>query len=250
MVCHHLNPRLPEDLAFAESRIRAGTIAAEDVLHDIGAISMIGSDSQAMGRVGETIIRTWQTAHVMKRRRGRLSADERADNDRARRYVAKYTICPAIAHGVADEVGSVEVGKLADLVLWDPAYFAVRPDLVIKGGAVAWAPIGDANASIPSPQPVLGRAMFAAMPAAAGRHSLSFVAAAALDAGIAERLELTRELRAVGDVRSLGKADMPRNDATPAIRVDSEAFTVTIDGELVEPDPATELPLAQRYSLF
>jgi urease subunit alpha len=250
MVCHHLNPRLPEDLAFAESRIRAGTIAAEDVLHDLGAISMIGSDSQAMGRVGETIIRTWQTAHVMKRRRGQLSAGEVADNGRARRYVAKYTICPAVAHGIASEVGSVEVGKLADLVLWEPAFFAVRPAMVLKGGAVAWAPIGDANASIPSPEPVLGRPMFAAMPLAAGRHSRSFVAPAALEAGLAERLELVRELRAVGDVRALGKADMPGNDATPEIRVDSERFTVTVDGELIEPDPVTELPLAQRYSLF
>jgi urease subunit alpha len=250
MVCHHLNPRLPEDLAFAESRIRAGTIAAEDVLHDLGAISMIGSDSQAMGRVGETIIRTWQTAHVMKRRRGQLSANELADNARARRYVAKYTICPAIAHGIDAELGSVELGKLADLVLWDPAFFAVRPDLVIKGGAVAWAPIGDANASIPSPQPVLGRPMFAASPLAAGRHALSFVAPVALDGGLAERLGLVRELRAVAQVRSLTKADMPHNDATPEIRVDSDAFTVTIDGELIEPDPATELPLAQRYSLF
>ncbi len=250
MVCHHLNPRLPEDLAFAESRIRAGTIAAEDVLHDLGAISMIGSDSQAMGRIGETIIRTWQTAHVMKRRRGRLSADELADNSRARRYVAKYTICPAIAHGLDAEIGSVEVGKLADLVLWDPAFFAARPDLVLKGGAVAWAPIGDANASIPSPQPVFGRPMFAASPLVAGRHSFSFVAASAIDAGLAERLELVRELRPVADVRSLGKADMPHNDATPEIRVDSEAFTVTVDGELIEPNPVTELPLAQRYSLF
>jgi urease subunit alpha len=250
MVCHHLNPRLPEDLAFAESRIRAGTIAAEDMLHDLGAISMIGSDSQAMGRVGETIIRTWQTAHVNKRRWGPLSASEVADNDRARRYVAKYTICPAIAHGLGAEVGSVEVGKLADLVLWDPAFFAVRPDLVLKGGAVAWAMIGDANASIPSPQPVFGRAMFAASPLAAGRHSLSFVAPAALDAGLAERLELVRELRAVADVRGLSKADMPHNDATPEIRVDSETFTVTVDGEAIEPEPASELPLAQRYSLF
>jgi len=250
MVCHHLNPRLPEDLAFAESRIRAGTIAAEDALHDLGAISMIGSDSQAMGRVGETIIRTWQTAHVNKLRRGRLSASEVADNGRARRYVAKYTICPAIAHGLGAEVGSVEAGKLADLVLWEPAFFGVRPDLVLKGGAVAWAAIGDANASIPSPQPVFGRPMFAAAPLAAGRHSLSFVAPAALDAGLAQRLELVRELRAVADVRALSKSDMPHNDATPEIRVDSETFTVTIDGEAIEPQPATELPLAQRYSLF
>ena len=250
MVCHHLNPRIPEDLAFAESRIRAGTIAAEDVLHDLGAISMIGSDSQAMGRVGETIIRTWQTAHVMKLRRGPLAAGELADNMRAKRYVAKYTICPAVAHGLEAEIGSVEVGKLADLVLWDPAYFAVRPDLVLKGGAVAWAPIGDANASIPTPQPIFGRPMFAASPAVAARHSISFVAPAALDGGLADRLGLVRELRVVGDTRSRGKADLPLNDAMPEIRVDSERFTVTIDGELIEPAPATELPLAQRYSLF
>src|SRR5437588_433089 len=179
MVCHHLSPRIPEDLAFAESRIRAGTISAEDVLHDLGAISMIGSDSQAMGRAGETIIRTWQTAHAMKRRRGQLAAGERADNDRARRYVAKYTICPAVAHGLDDEIGSVAVGKLADLVLWDPAFFAARPHLVIKGGAIAWAQIGDANASIPTPQPVLGRPMFAAAAGVAGQRSLAFVAASA-----------------------------------------------------------------------
>lgn len=250
MVCHHLNPRIPEDLAFAESRIRAGTIAAEDVLHDLGAISMVGSDAQAMGRVGETIIRTWQTAHAMKRRRGRLSATEVADNGRARRYVAKYTICPAVAHGLDAELGSVEVGKLADLVLWDPAFFAVRPDLVIKGGAVAWAPIGDANASIPTPQPVLVRPMFGAVPTVAGRHCLTFVAPAALGGDLEERLGLTRALRAVGATRELTKADMPHNDARPDIRVDNQAFTVTVDGVLVEPEPATELPLAQRYSLF
>ena len=250
MVCHHLNPRIPEDLAFAESRIRAGTIAAEDVLHDLGAISMIGSDSQAMGRVGETIIRTWQTAHVMKLRRGPLAEGELADNMRAKRYIAKYTICPAVAHGLEAEIGSVEVGKLADLVLWNPTYFAVRPDLVLKGGVVAWAPIGDANASIPTPQPIFGRPMFAASPAVAGRHSISFVAPAALEGDLADRLGLARELRAVGDTRSRGKADLPLNDAMPEIHVDSERFTVTIDGELIEPAPASELPLAQRYSLF
>jgi urease subunit alpha len=250
MVCHHLNPRLPEDLAFAESRIRAGTIAAEDVLHDLGAISMIGSDSQAMGRVGETVIRTWQTAHAMKARRGSLPGDGEADNERVKRYIAKYTICPAVAHGLDAEVGSVAVGKLADLVLWSPAFFAARPDLVLKGGAVAWAPIGDANASIPTPQPVLGRPMFAATPAAAADRSVSFVAAAALEGGLDERLALDRRLAAVGWTRSLTKADMPRNDATPQISVDSSAFTVTVDGELIEPQPAIELPLAQRYNLF
>jgi urease subunit alpha len=245
IVCHHLNPKVPEDLAFAESRIRATTMAAEDVLHDLGAISMIGSDSQAMGRVGETIIRTWQTAHAMKRRRGELS-----DNERATRYVAKYTICPAIAHGMDAEIGSVEVGKLADFVLWDPAFFGIRPRLVIKAGAVAYAPIGDANASIPTPQPVFARPMFAAAPAAAPRHALTFVAPGALEDGLAERLGLARALVPVRDTRAVTKADMPRNDALPAIDVDPETFVVTIDGEPIAPDPATELPLAQRYSLF
>lgn len=252
MVCHHLNPRIPEDLAFAESRIRAGTIAAEDVLHDLGAISMIGSDAQAMGRAGETIIRTWQTAHVMKRRRGRLTAGEVADNERARRYVAKYTICPAVANGIDAEVGSVEVGKLADLVLWSPAFFGVRPDMVLKGGMAVWAPIGDANASIPTPQPVLGRPMFGALAGAAAAHCVAFVAPATIEAGPAAglELELARRLVPVADTRAVGKAQMPRNDAMPQIRVDSSAFTVTIDGELIVPDPATELPMAQRYRLF
>jgi len=250
VVCHHLNPAVPEDLAFAESRIRGTTMAAEDVLHDLGAISMIGSDSQAMGRVGETIIRTWQTAHVNKARRGALHAGERADNSRAKRYVAKYTICPAIAHGIAELVGSIEVGKLADLVLWAPAYFAVRPDLVLKGGAIAWAQIGDANASIPTPQPVLARPMFAAAASAAPTLSVSWVAPAALEDGLAERLGLARPLVAVADTRGVGKADMPGNDALPQIGVDSRTFIVTIDGEEIEPDPPREIPLAQRYSLF
>jgi urease subunit alpha len=252
IVCHHLNPKVPEDLAFAESRIRASTMAAEDVLHDVGAISMIGSDSQAMGRIGETIIRTWQTAHAMKARRGAAAGDGggRADNARARRYVAKYTICPAVAHGIAADVGSVEVGKLADLVLWDPAFFGIRPRMVIKGGAVAWAPIGDANASIPTPQPVFGRPMFAAAPSAAPSYAISWVAPAALEDGVDERLGLARRLVAVGDTRAIGKADMINNDATPEIAVDPETFVVTIDGEAIEPDPVSELPLAQRYSLF
>jgi urease subunit alpha len=250
IVCHHLNPRVPEDLAFAESRIRASTIAAEDVLHDLGAISMIGSDSQAMGRVGETIIRTWQTAHAMKARRGPLSADERADNDRARRYVAKYTVCPAIAHGIDGTVGSVEVGKLADLVLWDSAFFGIRPRIVLKAGAVAWAPIGDANASIPTPQPVFARPMFAALPSAAPSHAVSFVAPAALEDGLAERLALGRRLVPVADTRTVTKAQMRGNDALPRIEVDPETFVVTVDGEAIEAEPATELPLAQRYSLF
>jgi urease subunit alpha len=239
MVCHHLNPRIPEDLAFAESRIRGTTIAAEDVLHDIGAISMIGSDSQAMGRVGETIIRTWQTAHVMAARRG-------ADNLRLRRYVAKYTICPAVAHGIAGEVGSVEVGKLADLVLWEPQYFGVRPRLVLKGGAIAWAPMGDANASIPTPQPVLSQPMFFGSGRAAARRSLTFVSP------VADVADLGLESRVVpvADTRGVSKADMPLNDAMPSIRVEPDTFRVWVDGEEIVPAPVSELPLAQRYSLF
>ncbi|MEA2843690.1 MAG: urease subunit alpha, partial [Actinomycetota bacterium] len=250
MHCHHLNPAVPEDLAFAESRIRPSTIAAEDVLHDLGAISMIGSDSQAMGRVGEVVLRTWQTAHVMKRRRGALAGDGAADNRRARRYVAKYTICPAVAHGLAAEIGSVEVGKLADLVLWDPAFFGVRPHVVVKGGMIAWAAMGDANASIPSPQPVLPRPMFGASPVAAAATSVAFVSPAAVEDGLADRLAVRRRLVPVGDVRSLTKADMPENGALPRIEVEPDTFTVRIDGEVVEADPARELPMAQRYFLF
>jgi urease subunit alpha len=250
MVCHHLNPAVPEDLAFAESRIRPTTIAAEDVLHDMGAISMIGSDSQAMGRVGEVILRTWQTAHVMKRRRGGLAGDGRADNRRSRRYVAKYTICPAVAHGLEAEVGSVEPGKLADLVLWEPAFFGVRPHLVLKGGMVAWAAMGDANASIPTPQPVLPRPMFGASGRVAAATSVAFVAPAALEDGLAERVAVDRRLVPVAAVRARGKADLPENGALPRIEVDPDTFTVRIDGEAVEPAPATELPMAQRYFLF
>lgn len=250
MVCHHLNPRIPEDLAFAESRIRPSTIAAEDLLHDIGAISMIGSDAQAMGRIGEVVLRTWQTAHVMKRRRGFLEGDVGADNNRARRYVAKYTICPAVAHGMDHEIGSVEVGKLADLVLWEPAFFGVRPHAVIKGGMIAWAAMGDANASIPTPQPVLPRPMFGAAPAAAAATSVHFVAPQALEDGLADRLDVKRRLLAVGNVRQVGKAQMPLNDALPRIEVDSDTFTVRIDGEVWQEQPATELPMAQRYFLF
>jgi len=248
MVCHHLNPSVPEDLAFAESRIRATTIAAEDILHDLGALSMTSSDSQAMGRIGEVITRTWQVAHVMKARLGHLGGDQRADNERARRYVAKYTINPAVAHGVDHEVGSVEPGKLADLVLWEPKLFAVRPSVVIKGGAIVWAALGDPNASIPTPQPVMMRP---ALVAACGADlSLAFVAPAAVDDGLAARLGLRRELSGVRPTREVTKADMRNNTALPAIKIDAETFEITIDGERVVPAPATELPLAQLYSLF
>ena len=250
MVCHHLNPSIPEDLAFAESRIRPSTIAAEDILHDMGAISMIGSDSQAMGRIGEVVIRTWQTAHVMKRRRGALPGDGPADNVRARRYVAKYTICPAVAHGLDHEVGSIEVGKLADLVLWSPAMFGVRPHLVIKGGFIAWAQMGDANASIPTPQPIFPRPMFGAAPRAAAATSVNFVAPIAMESGEVAGLGLAKRLSAVRNCRSLTKADLPNNDTLPDVRVDADTFGVTIDGELVTEAPATELPMAQRYFLF
>ncbi|SCX27417.1 urease subunit alpha [Mycolicibacterium fluoranthenivorans] len=254
MVCHHLNPSIPEDLAFAESRIRPSTIAAEDLLHDIGAISMIGSDAQAMGRIGEVVLRTWQTAHVMKKRRGALSGDiagaKGNDNNRARRYIAKYTICPAVAHGLDDEIGSVEVGKLADLVLWEPAFFGVRPHAVLKGGMIAWAAMGDANASIPTPQPVLPRPMFGATPVAAAATSVHFVAPQAIEDGLADRLDIRRKLVAVKNVRKIGKADMPLNDALPRIEVDPDTFTVRIDGDVWAEQPAAELPMAQRYFLF
>jgi urease subunit alpha len=250
MVCHHLNPTVPEDLAFAESRIRPSTMAAEDLLHDLGAISIIGSDSQAMGRIGEVIIRTWQTAHVMKGRRGPLPGDGGADNQRARRYIAKYTICPAAAHGIEAEVGSVEAGKLADLVLWDPAFFGVRPHVVVKGGAIAWAAMGDANASIPTPQPVLPRPMFGAYGMVPAATSLAFVAPAAIDAMLADRLAVRRRLAPVADVRRRTKADLPNNDALPRIEVEPDTFTVRVDGVVVEPQPVSELPMAQRYFLF
>ena len=250
MVCHHLNPSVPEDLAFAESRIRPSTIAAEDLLHDLGAISMIGSDSQAMGRIGEVVTRTWQTAHVMKQRVGALAGDGAADNLRARRYVAKYTICPAVAHGIGHEVGSVEPGKLADLCLWDPVFFGVRPALVLKGGVISWAEVGDGNASIPTPQPLLARPMWGAQPRVASATSLAFVAPAALEDGLADRLGLRRRLAAVTDTRAVAKADLPQNGATPEIRVDADTFAVHVDGELVEEHPVDVLPLAQRYRLF
>lgn len=250
MVCHHLNPAVPEDLAFAESRIRPSTIAAEDILHDLGAISIISSDSQAMGRVGEVVLRTWQTAHVMKRRRGALPGDGRADNHRARRYVAKYTINPAVAQGLDHEIGSVETGKLADLVLWDPAFFGVKPQLVIKGGQIAYAQMGDANASIPTPQPVLPRPMFGAIGRAPAANSLNFVTRTALDDGLVDRLRLGKRFAPIRSTRGVTKADMRENDARPHVEVDPDTFTVTIDGEPVEPAPAAELPMAQRYFLF
>jgi urease subunit alpha len=248
MVCHHLNPRVPEDLAFAESRIRSSTIAAEDILHDLGAISIIGSDSQAMGRIGEVVLRTWQTAHVMKRLRGSLPGDGPADNARARRYVAKYTICPAVANGIDADVGSVEVGKLADLVLWEPKFFGVRPHVVVKGGFVAWANMGDANASIPTPQPILPRPMFGAAPAVAARTSVSWVSPVALEADL--DLAISRSLVPVRDCRSITKSDLPENTAMPDIHVDPDTFAVTIDGDSVEEMPAESLPMAQRYFLF
>ena len=249
MVCHHLNPRVPEDVAFADSRIRAQTIMAEDVLHDIGAISIMSSDSQAMGRVGEVIIRTWQSADKMKKQRGALSRDsDRNDNARVKRYVAKYTINPAIAHGLSDLVGSIEPGRLADLVLWDPKFFGVRPKLVLKGGMIAWAAMGDANASIPTPQPVFMRPMFAAhIPHAT---SVTFVSQAALDLGIGQQLNLRTPTVAVRRTRAIGKADMIHNDAMPDIRVDPETYEVRADGELLVTAPSRELPLARRYFLF
>ncbi|QKJ18286.1 urease subunit alpha [Microbacterium hominis] len=248
MVCHHLNPGVPEDLAFAESRIRGTTIAAEDILHDMGAISITSSDAQAMGRIGEVVTRTWQVAHVMKHRRGPLGGGLPADNERARRYVAKYTVNPAIAHGIDGEVGSVEAGKLADLVLWDPRFFGFRPSVVMKGGGLVWGALGDPNASIPTPQPVLMRPAFADAIGAA--LSVSFVAPAALDAGIEERLGLTRRLLPLRSTREVGKADMRNNDALPRIDIAADTFDIRIDGDLVEPAPAATLPLAQLYQLF
>jgi urease subunit alpha len=251
MVCHHLSRSVPEDVAFAESRIRAETIAAEDILHDRGAISMLSSDSQAMGRIGEVIIRTWQTAHKMKVQFGPLAGDStRNDNMRARRYVAKYTICPAITHGIASHVGSIEPGKWADLVLWKPAFFGVKPEMVLKGGMIACAQMGDANASIPTPQPVWSRPMFGSFGRAATLSSLTFVSQAAVDAKIVERYELQRPVVAVRDCRSIGKKDLPLNDAMPQIKVDPDTYRVWADGELLTCEPATVLPMAQRYFLF
>lgn len=251
MVCHHLDPEIAEDLAFAESRIRKETIAAEDILHDLGALSMMSSDSQAMGRVGEVIIRTWQTADKMKRQRGKLPGERDSDNLRARRYIAKYTINPAIAHGMSRHIGSVEAGKLADLVLWTPAFFGVKPDLVIKGGAIAMAQMGDPNASIPTPQPVHYRPMFGAYGRALTHTSLTFVSKSALEDGLASRLGIQKELVAVENTRSgISKKSMINNDATPHIEVDPETYDVRADGDLLVCEPAEVLPMAQRYFLF
>jgi urease subunit alpha len=252
MVCHHLDKNIPEDVAFAESRIRQETIAAEDILHDLGAFSAISSDSQAMGRVGETIIRTWQTAHKMKVQRGVLSSpnSEAADNFRAKRYIAKYTINPAIMHGIAQEVGSLEVGKLADICLWKPAMFGVKPEIVIKGGAIAWAQMGDPNASIPTPQPVYMRPMFGSFGGAIAATSLTFISQVALESGIAQQYGLKSSTVAVSNTRQLSKADMKLNDITPEIEVNPETYEVRADGELLTCEPAQSLPMTQRYFLF
>jgi urease subunit alpha len=251
MVCHHLDPRIPEDVAFADSRIRRETIAAEDILHDLGALSMMSSDSQAMGRVGEVVIRTWQTAHKMKQQRGALPGDGEADNARVKRYVAKYTINPAITHGLAREIGSVEQGKLADLVLWSPAFFGIKPDLIIKGGMIVMAPMADPNASIATPQPVHYRPMFGAFGGALAASCVTFLSAAALDADVGRALGLRRMLAAVSDTRGgIGKRSMIHNDATPVIEVDAETYEVRADGVLLTCEPATVLPMAQRYFLY
>ncbi len=251
MVCHHLSRSVPEDVAFAESRIRAETIAAEDILHDRGAISMFSSDSQAMGRIGEVIIRTWQTAHKMKTQFGPLPQDSpRNDNFRAKRYVAKYTIAPAVTHGIAEYVGSIEAGKWADLVLWKPSFFGVKPEMVLKGGMIAYAQMGDANASIPTPQPVFPRPMFGSFGRAATLSSLTFVSEAAIDNKIARKYGLERPVVAVSKCRKLGKKDLPLNDSTPNIRVDPDTYRVWADGDLLTCEPAKVLPMAQRYFLF
>jgi urease subunit alpha len=251
MVCHHLSPRIPEDIAFAESRIRKETIAAEDILHDMGAISMMSSDSQAMGRVGEVIIRTWQTAHKMKVQRGALPGEKPgSDNLRVRRYIAKYTINPALAHGIARHVGSVEVGKLADLVVWSPAFFGVKPEMILKCGTIAAAPMGDPNASIPTPQPVHYRPMFGAFGRALASSCVTFVSKAAMQSDVKRKLGLSRRVLAASGIRRITKKHMLLNDATPHIEVDPETYEVRADGELLVCEPASELPMAQRYFLF
>jgi len=251
MVCHHLNPQVPEDVAFAESRIRPETIAAEDILHDMGVLSMLSSDSQAMGRIGEVVLRTWQTAHKMKVQRGPLAEDsDRSDNFRAKSYVAKYTINPAITHGVATEIGSIEPGKLADIVLWKPAMFGAKPEMIVKGGFIAWSAMGDANASIPTPQPVMYRPMFGSFGGATAATSFTFVSKASLNAGIAERLGLKKKIAPTRNCRRIGKKDMVHNSATPKIQVDPETYEVRVDGVPISCEPAHVLPLAQRYFLF
>src|SRR5277367_5419136 len=259
MVCHHLNPQVPEDVAFAESRIRQETIAAEDILHDLGVISMMSSDSQAMGRIGEVVTRTWQTAHKMKVQRGSLAGihsgalpgdSQGNDNSRAKRYIAKYTINPAITHGMAAEIGSIEPGKLADLVLWKPAFFGVKPEMVVKGGFIAWSAMGDPNASIPTPQPVIYRPMFGSFGAAIAPTSITFLSEASLNAGLPQRLGLKKLIAPVRNCRRIGKKDMIHNSATPNIEVDPETYEVRVDGTLITCEPARVLPLAQRYFLF
>jgi urease subunit alpha len=251
MVCHHLDPAIAEDLAFAESRIRKETIAAEDILHDLGAISMMSSDSQAMGRVGEVIIRTWQTAHKMKAQRGKLDGDgARNDNFRVKRYIAKYTINPAIAHGISHEVGSIAPGKWADLVIWKPAFFGVKPTLILKGGFIAFAAMGDPNASIPTPQPVHYRPMFGAYGGALRQTSLTFVSQAALAAGVGQRYGLAKQLAAVKNIRGVSKRHMIHNHYVPTMEVDAQTYQVRADGQLLTCEPATSLPMAQRYFLF
>ena len=259
MVCHHLNPAVPEDLAFAESRIRPSTIAAEDILHDMGAISMIGSDSQAMGRIGEVVLRTWQTAHVMKIRRGALSGygtvasdaggPQGADNARARRYIAKYTICPAIAHGLDGQIGSIQPGKLADLVLWHPAFFGVRPHAVLKGGFVAWAAMGDGNGSLSLAEPIVQRPMWGSLGAAKYHGGVNFVSKLAVEADVGRKLGLRKQMIQIRNVRGLRKSDMIRNAAMPHVEVDPQTFEVRADGKLLFCPPAARLPLSRRYML-
>jgi urease subunit alpha len=250
MVCHHLDPKIPEDVAFAASRIRAQTIAAEGILHDMGAISMMTSDSQAMGRAGEVITRTWQIADKMKHDRGSLKGDRGNDNNRIKRYIAKYTINPAIAHGMSHLIGSVEKGKLADLVLWRPGFFGARPDMVMKGGIIAWAQIGDANATIPTPQPVLSRPMFGSIGRAVGAACVTFVSGVSLEKGSVQSYDLKKKLEPVRKCRGIGKKDMKLNDALPKISVNPKTYLVTADGEELICEPSSLVPLAQRYSLF
>jgi urease subunit alpha len=251
MVCHHLDRRVPEDVAFAESRIRRETIAAEDILHDMGAFSVISSDSQAMGRVGEVITRTWQTAHKMRQQRGRLAEEVgQNDNFRVRRYIAKYTINPAVAHGMSAQIGSIEVGKRADLVLWSPAFFGAKPEMVLLGGSIVMAQMGDPNASIPTPQPVYSRPMFGALGRNVERSAVLFTSQAAVEDGLGHQLGLAKDMLTVQGCRGIGKADMRLNDATPEIEVNPETYEVRANGEVLTCEPARDLPLAQRYFLY